>query len=77
MDTRLETVTSEIYPLGGFLVCDAAEPCRHRLPIGDPKKRDREGWPECCGKTMRWAVGSYGTRLGGFWHLNHNNDESR
>lgn len=36
---------------GGFLRC---EDCGHRRQLGNLAANYRDGWPRCCGYTMRW-----------------------
>jgi hypothetical protein len=47
-----QTVGEELAGFGGYLRCES---CRRREPLGNPGRRVLgEGWPKCCGYTMRW-----------------------
>lgn len=38
---------------GGLLRCMT---CGREKPLGDPGEKLSEGWPRCCGYTMRWIT---------------------
>lgn len=47
-------VFAELRTFGGYLHCTV---CKHTAPLGDPAARVvGEGWPTCCGSTMRWIT---------------------
>lgn len=51
--TKIRTgLSSALGHFGGVLRC---ETCQRTEPLGDPGRRvTGEGWPKCCGYTMRW-----------------------
>lgn len=36
---------------GGYLECTE---CGHKKPLGNAGNKLANGWPKCCGYTMRW-----------------------
>jgi hypothetical protein len=63
-----ESAAAAIEPMGGFLRC---EECQHQEPIGDVAGRLKNGWPKCCGYTMRWVTGRESFHLGGGGEVQH------
>lgn len=52
MTTELtEKIAADLAPFGGLLRCTT---CQRELPLGDVGAKLRDGWPTCCGYTMRW-----------------------
>lgn len=47
------SIGSELQGLGGDLVCTV---CKRQEPLGDVGHNLSNGWPECCGYTMRWVT---------------------
>lgn len=40
-------------PAGGYLEC---QQCGSRGEVGSVADRLKNGWPKCCGYTMRWKM---------------------
>jgi hypothetical protein len=50
--TLSNSISGALDGFGGYLRC---ETCRRCEPLGNPGRRvTGEGWPKCCGYTMRW-----------------------
>ena len=47
------SMTNALSGFGGYLRC---ETCFTEMRLGDPGRRvaGGQGWPKCCGYTMRW-----------------------
>lgn len=46
-------IAADLAPFGGILKC---RDCQRTQPLGDVAGNLREGWPRCCGHTMRWIT---------------------
>lgn len=56
MENPTRAAHEDLALMGGVLVCDS---CAVSRPIGDADdigRWSREGWPMCCGYTMRWIT---------------------
>lgn len=51
MTTIGEAIAPDLRSFGGILRC---ETCRHMKALGDVGAKFDNGWPKCCGYTMRW-----------------------
>lgn len=48
-----EKIAKDLAPIGGVLRCTT---CQRERPLGDVGAKLRDGWPTCCGYTMRWIT---------------------
>ena len=48
-----EGVEKELQSFGGYLMCTR---CGKKSPLGDVGYKLKNGWPKCCGYTMRWVT---------------------
>lgn len=48
-----DTIGHDLNGFGGLLRCLL---CGIERPLGDTGGHLREGWPKCCGYTMRWVT---------------------
>lgn len=46
-------ITDSLDQFGGFLRCETCGSIKE-LEVGAAGRYTRKGWPECCGRTMRW-----------------------
>lgn len=46
-------IADDLADFGGLLLCTV---CGREQPLGDVAGNLREGWPKCCGYTMRWVT---------------------
>ena len=46
-----DKIAGDLTGFGGYLRC---ETCGHRQTLGNVANKLRNGWPKCCGYTMRW-----------------------
>lgn len=51
MSDLVREVGSDLAPFGGFLQCLT---CKSEQELGDVAAKLANGWPKCCGYTMRW-----------------------
>ena len=51
MTTLHEALGDELIGFGGVLRC---ETCKRIQALGDVGSKLKDGWPKCCGYTMRW-----------------------
>lgn len=48
-----DKIGADLNGLGGHLECTV---CGHRRPLGNIGRKLANGWPKCCGYTMRWIT---------------------
>jgi hypothetical protein len=51
VDFHITRAGGTLQSFGGFLRCEG---CGNRKQLGDVGRKLRDGWPRCCGYTMRW-----------------------
>jgi hypothetical protein len=51
MNRMKQSLGEELKGFGGHLECTV---CGHKRPLGNFGAKLSNGWPMCCGSTMRW-----------------------
>lgn len=53
MDDIHDKIGADLQGFGGILRCMT---CGHEQPLGSVGNKLANGWPKCCGYTMRWVT---------------------